>query len=101
MVVTATVALLPGYRRLVLELSTAYAKHFRGLQIELADTVTFGITAMVAILMLVWMVTLMYRAFSVSCNVTGGKAIGVFIASVILGEVISKALIILLFVSSV
>ena len=49
-------------------------------------------TALIAVgtvmmLLLVWIVLLMYRAFSVSCNVTGGWAIAVFITSITLGEV--------------
>jgi hypothetical protein len=40
--------------------------------------------------MVIWMVILMYRGFAVSCNVSGGKAIGVFIIAVLLGEAISK-----------
>ena len=49
-------------------------------------------TALIAVgtvmmLLLVWIVLLMYRAFSVSCNVAGGWAIAVFIAAVTLGEV--------------
>lgn len=40
---------------------------------------------------------LSYRSFSVSCNVKGGRAIGTFIAGVLLAEIISKAVIIVLF----
>lgn len=51
---------------------------------QLALLVTFGLAA---VLLLVWMVLLMYRAFAVSCNVAGGRAIAVFIAAIALGEV--------------
>ena len=37
-----------------------------------------------------WMVALMYKSFSVSCNVAGGKAIGAFIAGLVLAEILSK-----------
>ena len=57
----------------------------------------FAVAALVAILMIVWMVVLMYRAYSLSCNVSGGKAIGVFIAALILAEAISKAFVLGLF----
>ena len=43
------------------------------------------------ILLLVWIVFLMYRAFAVSCNVAGGRAIAVFIAAIALGEVATGA----------
>ena len=51
---------------------------------QLALLVSFGLAA---VLLLVWMVLLMYRAFAVSCNVAGGRAIAVFIAAIALGEV--------------
>ncbi len=99
-VVTATFALMPGYRRFALHLAARYINTLPDVQTKAADPIMFGITVVVAVLMVVWMVALMYRAFSVSCNVTGGKAIGVFIACVILGEAISKVVIIFLFASS-
>ena len=34
----------------------------------------------------VWMVALMWKAFSVSCNMKGGRAIALFILAVLLGE---------------
>jgi hypothetical protein len=37
------------------------------------------------------MVVLMYRGFAVSCNVSGGKAIGAFVVALILAEILSKA----------
>jgi hypothetical protein len=39
---------------------------------------------------LCWMVALMYKSFSVSCNVKGGKAIGTFVAGLIIAEILSK-----------
>ena len=36
------------------------------------------------------MVALMYKSFSVSCNVKGGKAIGIFVAGLLVAEVLSK-----------
>ena len=50
-----------------------------------------SLVALVLILLLVWMVLLMYRAFGVSCNVAGGRAIAVFIAAIALGEVATGA----------
>lgn len=46
--------------------------------------------AFVMIAFLVWMIALMYNAFKVSCNMKGNKAVGVFIASIVVAEVISK-----------
>ena len=40
----------------------------------------------------VWMVWLMWKAFSVSCNQRGGRAVAIFAAAVIAGEVATKFL---------
>ena len=92
--VTATFALMPGYRRFAAHLAASYINTLPQVETKAADPVVFGITVLVAVLMTIWMVMLMYRAFSVSCNVTGGKAIGTFIFAAILGEAISKIVII-------
>ncbi len=55
---------------------------------QLALLISAGL---VLILLMVWMVFLMYRAFAVSCNVAGGRAITVFIAAIALGEVATGA----------
>ena len=50
-----------------------------------------------AVVMAVWMVALMYRAYVVSCNIKGARAIITFIVSLIGAEVLSKLSILLLF----
>jgi hypothetical protein len=42
------------------------------------------------LLLICWVVALMYKSYSVSCNVKGGLAIGTFIAGLILAETLSK-----------
>lgn len=61
-----------------------------------ADMCIFILAAIVTVLMIVWTVALMYRAYAVSCNIKGAKAIITFIVSIIGAEVISKLLILLL-----
>lgn len=60
------------------------------------DAVIFFIAAIIAVLMIIWMVALMYKAYTVSCNVKGAKAIVAFIISLLLAEVVSKILILAL-----
>jgi len=57
---------------------------------------TLGLAIIVAIPMIIWMVVLMYRAYTVSCNIRGPKAIVTFIISLIGAEVLSKVAILLL-----
>jgi hypothetical protein len=66
-------------------------------KISAADGFVFAATAAVLLVLVCWMVVLMYRAFSVSCNVKGGKAIGTFVVGVLIAEIISKICIALVF----
>lgn len=50
---------------------------------------------------IIWMVRLMYKSFSVVCNVSGGKAIGTFVIGLLIAEVLSKACIVPLFLSGI
>jgi hypothetical protein len=58
--------------------------------VNLADIFIFAVAMLLGILMAIWMVVLMYRAYSVSCNVKGPKAIVTFIIALIGAEIISK-----------
>ncbi|MCX5634894.1 MAG: hypothetical protein NTW55_03505 [Planctomycetota bacterium] len=58
--------------------------------VNLADIFIFAVAMLLGILMAVWMVVLMYRAYSISCNVKGPKAIVTFIIALIGTEIISK-----------
>ena len=40
-----------------------------------------------------WMVVQMWSAFSVCCHMKGGRSIALFIVAVVIGEVISKAMV--------
>jgi hypothetical protein len=64
--------------------------------INVPDAVVFGIVTLATIPLVCWMIYLMYKAYSVSFNVKGGKAIGSFIGGLIAAEVLSKLAITLL-----
>ena len=76
----------PPFRNLTTSLIARGISHLSIAQLALLTSV-----AIVLILLLIWMVFLMYRAFAVSCNVAGGRAIAVFIAAIALGEVTTGA----------
>lgn len=46
--------------------------------------------SLLSIVFMIWMVALLWQAFSVSLNLKGGKAAGIFIGGLILAETISK-----------
>lgn len=96
-VLTALACLAPGFHRF----SKALAKSIIGLkpgqvpQLPPAgpDAVVFGLVTLFMLACTVWMVALMWRSFSHCCNVRGGKAVGTFVISLLLAEVLSKVLI--------
>lgn len=57
------------------------------------DLVIFLFLYLFIYAMLIWMVVLMYRAFSVSCNVFGKSAISLFVVALIVGEILSVIII--------
>ena len=80
----AFAALFPGYQRQ----AARFASH--DFQSVPADLVVFAVTVAILLAMTLWMLLLMYRAFAVSCNVKGIKALAAFIITITLAEIISK-----------
>ncbi len=91
------IAMLPDANRKVLDyLIAQYAQGHPAIPINHIDIAIFVVAMFVTILMIIWMLALMYRAYTVSCNIKGLKAIITFIISLIGAEVLSKAAILLL-----
>jgi hypothetical protein len=63
--------------------------------INIPDAIVFCVVVLATIPITCWMVYLMYKAYSVSCNVKGGRGIGTFIGGLFAGEVLSKLCIVL------
>jgi hypothetical protein len=63
------------------------------IQLFSIDVLAFLFTMAVVIIMAIWMVTLMYSAFAVCCNITGKKAIIGFIIALLIAEIISMIII--------
>lgn len=61
------------------------------------DAVVFIGFTLITIIVTCWFVALAYGSYSVSCNVKGGKAIGTFIAGILIAEILSKAAMVLIF----
>lgn len=88
--VTALFGLLPGARRFAQNLNANYLGSAQAVETCPLDGIMFGVSILVTLLMIIWMVALMYRAYAVSCNVSGRKAIGTFIVALLIGEAVSK-----------
>jgi len=94
----AAVVMLPdGNRRIGEYLMAKFTQSAPPVAINYIDALIFAFAVIVIIMMAVWMVALMYRAYAVSCNIKGAKAIITFIVSLIGAEVLSKAVILRLF----
>ena len=48
------------------------------------------VVGLLAVVCGIWMVWLMWKAFAVSCNQRGGRAVAIFVAAVLAGEVATK-----------
>lgn len=94
---TMLLTILPGYQRYAMNLPAIFMKTATEVEVTSGDAVVFGIVVMGTLLMVIWMVALMYRAYSVSCNIRGGKAIATFIAAIIIAEIISKIVLMAMF----
>ena len=87
------VTLLPGYRRFTVFLMQDLPRLMRpgsGMEFPAAEAVAFALAMLILLVCAVWMVALMYRSFSVCCNLRGAKAAGVFVLGLIVAEAASK-----------
>jgi hypothetical protein len=94
----AAIVMLPeANRRFSAELLRAAAKGGLVFQdVSYADMSIFIFCSMAGLVMLVWMVVLMYRAYAVSCNLRGSKTVVTFIISLIGAEIMVKMVLVLL-----
>jgi len=89
--VISVAAMLPKANQRVLEALMEMIKNPGGkLSVSPLDTVIFAFAMLVVLVMTIWMVALMYRAYAVSCNLKGTKAVVSFIIALVIVEVISK-----------
>ena len=88
--VVSLILLCGAYKRAINEV-VAQAQQGGGLAaLNAVDMTALIVISVLLIAFVVWMVALMYLAFSISCNAKGAKAAIVFIVALVLGEVISK-----------
>ena len=84
------VSLPPAIRRFSHDLLQLLTQPGAKIEINPTDAVIFFASVAAMLPLLCWMVVLMYKSYSVTCNVNGGKAIGTFIAGLFLAEILSK-----------
>ncbi len=90
----ALVVLPAGLKRFTEYLLWQQTRQGTEVTIQSTDILFVILAGIVIIPMIIWMVALMYKAYTVSCNIKGRKAIITFIAGIICAEVLSKIIII-------
>lgn len=97
MLVAALACLAPGFHRYSAALVKALGDLKPGAAPALpeggADAAVFALVTLVVLACTVWMVALMWKSFSLCCNVRGGKAVAYFVAGLLVAEGLSKVLI--------
>ncbi len=93
MLLTSLACLLPQYGRFTEYITRTLAKG-ENAPVPITDAIVFGAVIIAMITFLCWSVVLMYKSYSVSCNIKGGKAVGTFVAGIVVAEILSKAIII-------
>lgn len=92
----ALVVLPAGLKRFTEYLLWQQTRQGTEVTIQSTDILFVILAGIVIIPVVIWMVALMYKAYTVSCNIKGKKAIITFIISLVLAEIVSKVLILAL-----
>lgn len=88
--ITSVVMLPEANQRFGIYLMSRFASTATSGTVDYTDMLIFIFAMVVVVIMAVWMVALMYRAYVVSCNIKGARAVITFIVSLIGAEVLSK-----------
>jgi len=89
----AVAALLPGYQRMALTIAQQLMSPGAAPHYAVADMAAFVVVMLVTLVAMVWMVTLMYRSYSLCCNVRGVKGAWTFVIGLLAAETVSKLVI--------
>ena len=81
-----------AFNRVTAHMLSKAAQAGAPIDIGATDGLLFGIVMLATLLAIIWTIILMYRAYSISCDIRGSKAIGSFVVSLIAAEVLSKVL---------
>jgi hypothetical protein len=99
-IIISLITLAPGYQRFSTYLKDQVLKQGGNINFANSDAFVFFGVVLGMILLTCWMVFLMYKAYAISCNVTGAKAVVGFIAAMFAAEICSKAFLYWLFSST-
>ncbi len=88
--ITAIATLAPPYQRCIAQLNWKLLGMGEQVPLHITDLAFFVVIAIVSILVIIWMVVLMYRSYTICCNISGARASITFVIGLIVSEVVSK-----------
>jgi hypothetical protein len=89
-VLVSLIVLPKGYQRFTNSLIEQFVKHGEKVEFVGVDAFIFLAVALGMVLLLCWMAFLMYKSYSISCNLSGTRALFTFAGGVIVAEALSK-----------
>jgi hypothetical protein len=90
LILTPLFALILPHERFINYMLYTFLKQGQPVTVNTMDIIGFVITTLITILMVIWMIALMWNAFSICMNSKKPKIIVAFIVGLLLAEVISK-----------
>lgn len=93
MLLTSMVFLAVGFERFTHYLMWYFLRAGEAAPFVMRDMMVFITVVVVMLTASCWMVYLMYRSYSISCNLKGGKAVATFVIGLLIAEIVSKILI--------
>jgi hypothetical protein len=90
MLLAMLASLIPAFQRAAASLHTGAPRPALTSLADNPDVIVRMAVLIFAVLMIVWMVALMYRAYASSCNLKGPRAVASFVVALIVGEIVSK-----------
>lgn len=93
MLIAALASLLLSGNKVVMYFEYEFLKTGVPVELGTTDIFFFALITIITVLMLIWMAALMYKAYSVACNIKGATAVLSFTACIIFAEILSKTII--------
>jgi len=90
---SAAASLLPPYQRFLTNLP-GLLQGSGGFQVHFAEAAVAAVVMLITLAAMVWMVALMYRSYSICCNVKGARGAVSFIFGLLAAEVLSKVVLV-------
>ncbi len=93
MLISSLVVLIKPFQNYTRYIMNKLLQQFNTVAVGTYDIFIFYFVLIIMISAVIWMCFLMYRSYSLCCNLKGSKAVISFIAGIIIAEIVSKILI--------